>query len=51
MIKSRKMRLLGHVVCMGEKRSLYRIFVGKPERKGSHIRDPDLVEIILIIIR
>jgi hypothetical protein len=31
-IKSRK-RLAGHVACMGERRSLYRVLVGKPERK------------------
>jgi len=27
------MRWVGHVVVMGEKRSAYRIFVGKPEGK------------------
>jgi hypothetical protein len=30
-LKSRRMRRAGHVVCMGEKRSSYRVFVGKPE--------------------
>jgi hypothetical protein len=30
MIKSRKMRLVGHVEQMGEKRNAYRILVGKP---------------------
>jgi hypothetical protein len=30
-IKSRKMRWAEHVACMGEKRGIYRIFVGKPE--------------------
>jgi hypothetical protein len=33
MIKSRRMRLAGHVARMGEKRNAYRIFVGTPERK------------------
>jgi hypothetical protein len=32
-IKSRKMRWVGHVVCMGEMRSAYSILIGKPERK------------------
>jgi hypothetical protein len=32
-IKSRKMRLAGHVARMVEKRSVYRILVGKPEGK------------------
>jgi hypothetical protein len=33
MMKSRKMRWAGHVVCMGEKRNIYRILVGIPEGK------------------
>jgi hypothetical protein len=33
MIKSRRIRLVGHVARMGEKRNAYRILVGKPERK------------------
>jgi hypothetical protein len=33
MIKSRRMRLAGHVARMGEKRNAYRILVGKPEGK------------------
>jgi hypothetical protein len=33
MIKSRRMRLAGHVARMGEKRNAYRIFVGKSEEK------------------
>jgi hypothetical protein len=32
-IKSRKMRLAGHVVCMGEMRNEYKILVGKSEWK------------------
>ena len=30
-IKSRRMRWAGHVVCMGEERGVYRFLVGKPE--------------------
>jgi hypothetical protein len=30
-IKSRRMRLVGHVALMGEKRNSYRLLVGKPE--------------------
>jgi hypothetical protein len=33
MIKSRKMKWVEHVVCIGAKRNVYRIFVGKPEEK------------------
>jgi hypothetical protein len=33
MIKSRMMRLAGHVARMGEKRNAYRILVGMPEGK------------------
>jgi hypothetical protein len=32
-IKSRRMRWAGHVARMGEKRKMYRLLVGKPERK------------------
>jgi hypothetical protein len=32
-IKSRRMRWAGHVARMGEKRNVYRLFVGKPEGK------------------
>jgi hypothetical protein len=31
MIESRRMRLAGHIVPMGEKRNAYRILVGNPE--------------------
>jgi hypothetical protein len=31
MIKPRRMRWTGHVARMGEKRNVYRVFVGKPE--------------------
>jgi hypothetical protein len=33
MMKSRRMRWVGHVARMGEKRNAYRIFLGKPESK------------------
>jgi len=33
MIISRKIRWTGVVVCMGERRGIYRVLVGKPERK------------------
>jgi hypothetical protein len=33
-IKSRRMRLAGHVARMGEKRNVYRLLVRKPEEKG-----------------
>jgi len=32
-IKSRRMRWAGHVVRMRERRDVYRVFVGKPEKK------------------
>jgi hypothetical protein len=32
-IKSKKMRLVGHLARMGEKRNAYRLLVGKPEGK------------------
>jgi hypothetical protein len=32
-IKSRRMRWVGHVAWMGEGRDVYRVFVGKPEGK------------------
>ena len=32
-IKSRRMRWAGHVVCIGESRGIYRVLVGKPEGK------------------
>jgi hypothetical protein len=33
MIKSRRMRWVGHVARMGEGRGVYRVLVGKPEGK------------------
>jgi hypothetical protein len=32
-IKSRKMRLAGHVARMGQERNVYRVLIGKPEGK------------------
>jgi hypothetical protein len=32
-IKSEIMRWAGYVACMGERRGVYRVLVGKPERK------------------
>ena len=40
-IKSRRMRWVGHVARMGERSDVYRVLVGKPERKrplGRHRR-------------
>jgi hypothetical protein len=34
-IKSRRMRWAGHVARIGEGRKVYRVLVGKPERKDS----------------
>jgi hypothetical protein len=33
MVKSRRMRWVGHVACMGERRGAYRVLVGKPVGK------------------
>jgi hypothetical protein len=32
-IKSRIMRWAGHVACVGDRRGVFRVFVGKPEGK------------------
>jgi hypothetical protein len=32
-VKSRRMRWAGHVARMGEERKVYKVLVGKPERK------------------
>jgi hypothetical protein len=32
-IKSRRMRWVGHLVYMGKRRGVYRVLVGNPERK------------------
>jgi len=31
MIKLRRIRWAGHITCMGERRGVYRVLVGKPE--------------------
>jgi hypothetical protein len=36
--KSRRMRWVGYVACTGERRELYKVFVGKPERKRPLVR-------------
>jgi hypothetical protein len=41
-IKSRRMRWAEHVACMGERRGVYRVLVGKPERERDHLEDPGL---------
>jgi hypothetical protein len=43
MIKSRRMRWVGHVKRMGEKRNAYRILVGKPKERD-HGKDQDVSE-------
>jgi hypothetical protein len=37
-IKSRRMRWVGHVARMGERSGVYRVLVGKTEEKGSLAR-------------
>jgi hypothetical protein len=37
-IKSKRMRWVGHVARIGERRRIYRVLVGKPERKKPHGR-------------
>jgi hypothetical protein len=32
-IKSRRMRWVGHVACMGEQRDIYSVLVGRPKGK------------------
>ena len=47
MIKSRRIRWVGHVARMGEKRCVYRVLVGKPEGK-SHLEDRGLDRRIIL---
>jgi hypothetical protein len=51
MIKSRRMRWVGHVARMGEKRNAYRILVGKPEGKRPLGRWVDNIKMDLREIR
>jgi hypothetical protein len=44
MIKSRRMRWVGHVALMGKKRTAYRILVGKPEGKKLLVRPRLMLE-------
>jgi hypothetical protein len=37
-IKSRRMRWVGHVACMGEGRKMYTVLVGKPKGKRPLVR-------------
>ena len=46
-IKSRRMRWVGHVACMGDKRGIFNVLVGKPEGK-SHLGDPSVDGRIII---
>ena len=46
-IKSRRMRWAGHVVCMGEGRGVYRVFVGKTDGKRPRHRWEDNINIDL----
>jgi hypothetical protein len=50
-IKSRRMRWVGNVACMGEGRNVYRVLVGKPEGKrplgGPRCRWEDGIEMDL----
>jgi hypothetical protein len=34
-MKSRRMRWVGHVACMGEERNVYKVLMGKPEGRRS----------------
>jgi hypothetical protein len=38
-IQSRRMRWVGHVARMGERRGAYRVLVGRPEAKRDHLED------------
>jgi hypothetical protein len=58
-IKSRRIRWMGHVARMGEKRNVYRLLVGKPEgkrplgrlrRKWIDNIKMDLLEIVLNVV-
>ena len=46
-VKSRRMRWVGHVARTGEGRDVYRVLVGKPEGKD-HWGDPELDGIIIL---
>ena len=39
LVIKKKMRWAGHVACVGERRGVYRVLVGKPERERDHLED------------
>ena len=41
-IKSRRMRWVGHVARMGERRGVYRVLVGGSLKERGHLGDPDV---------
>ena len=41
-IKSRRMRLAGHVACMESGRGVHKVLVGKPEGERDHWGDQDV---------
>jgi hypothetical protein len=45
MIKSRRMRLAGHVACMGEIKDAYTILVGRHEGKKECVRCIGYIEL------
>jgi hypothetical protein len=51
MIKSRRMRWVGNVARMGERRGVYRVLVGKPDGKRplgkSRLREEDNIKVDL----
>jgi len=50
-IKSRRIRWPGYVACMGERRVVYRVLVGKPERKRPRHRWEDNMKMDLQEVR
>ena len=46
-IKLRRIRWAGHVAHMGERRGIYRVFMGKPEERD-HLGDPGVDERIIL---
>jgi hypothetical protein len=49
-IKSRRIRWMGHVARMGEKKNVYRLLVGRPRRKWIDNIKMDLLEIGLSVV-
>ena len=47
-IKLRRMKLAGNVACIGERRGVSRVLVGKPE-EGDHLEDPNIDGRIILI--